>query len=635
MFSVHPGINIIIPLAGIGQRFKEDGYAAPKPLIKVLGEPIIFHVIKSLKTRPNDKIYIVYTPCLDVYGFSGIISKYFPSVKLIKISYPTRGAVETVLCGLQQITDNNPILVCDGDTFYKDDIIQDCYDIPGNGIFYFKDSANNPIFSYIKTTFDCKVIAIKEKEKISDSACTGAYLFKSTKLLKLYCEQILQTEQTSKGEYYISGIYSQMIKTGERVNAFLVENFTCLGTPNQVKAYCMANNDVKTNNHKRICFDLDGTLCTFPPTKNGYFGVQPIEKNIKKLKHLHSLGHTIIIHTARGMGSTGQNTGAALSKAHESVFWFLKEYKVPYDEIYFGKPQADFYIDDLAVPAHTDLDKELGFYDGKIEPRYFNKVRMNDTWTFKETNNPGEVYWYQNIPETVKMHFPIVNEAHTMFINGCGSIMIETIKGVPLSYLLVNGSLTTADIDLLFETLSKIHNSEYTPSNIGIYGNYAKKVTDRIKQINSINFPSWEHEAQFIITKLEGYQNNDLGIKGVVHGDPVLTNIFLCNGRALKFIDMRGMVDTERTIFGDVIYDYAKVYQSLCGYDCILNGVDHEGPYHYKLKDYFELEFIKRFPQHFFWLKLITASHFLSLIPLHTDYDKQIKYLGLMKKLIE
>ena len=35
---------------------------------------------------------------------------------------------------------------------------------------------------------------------------------------------------------------------------------------------------------------------------------------------------------------------------------------IEYDEIHFGKPWAQFYVDDCAVSAYTNLEKELGYY---------------------------------------------------------------------------------------------------------------------------------------------------------------------------------------------------------------------------------------------------------------------------------
>ena len=59
-------MNIVIPLGGVGERFKEEDFYNPKPLIKVKGKEIIRWVIESLKLdKKKDRIYIIYNPVLD------------------------------------------------------------------------------------------------------------------------------------------------------------------------------------------------------------------------------------------------------------------------------------------------------------------------------------------------------------------------------------------------------------------------------------------------------------------------------------------------------------------------------------------------------------------------------------------
>ena len=53
-------MNILIPLGGLGQRFKDVGYESPKPLIKALGKEIIIWLLDSLKTDKFDNVFIVY-----------------------------------------------------------------------------------------------------------------------------------------------------------------------------------------------------------------------------------------------------------------------------------------------------------------------------------------------------------------------------------------------------------------------------------------------------------------------------------------------------------------------------------------------------------------------------------------------
>ena len=48
---------LIIPLGGLGTRFKKFGYKNPKPLVNVFGKPIIFWLLDNLSC---DEVLIPY-----------------------------------------------------------------------------------------------------------------------------------------------------------------------------------------------------------------------------------------------------------------------------------------------------------------------------------------------------------------------------------------------------------------------------------------------------------------------------------------------------------------------------------------------------------------------------------------------
>ena len=52
-------INIVIPMAGRGSRFKEAGYKDPKPLIKINSKFMIEGVIDNL-TPKNNKAHFIF-----------------------------------------------------------------------------------------------------------------------------------------------------------------------------------------------------------------------------------------------------------------------------------------------------------------------------------------------------------------------------------------------------------------------------------------------------------------------------------------------------------------------------------------------------------------------------------------------
>ena len=400
---------ILIPLGGIGKRFKDNNYRKPKALINVLGSPIIFHLLDNLKFT-NELVYIVYNNEYKKYRFEDLLKKKYPKINLLFLCLRnnTKGAAETINIALKNLNiPDEPVLCLDGDNFYKCDIIK-LWNMK-NMIITVEDFNEKPIYSYIVTNKNV-VQDIIEKRKVSNYACTGAYGFNSYKELLKYTNIILENNITTKNEYYTSLVISEMIKDDAIFNYRIIKkrDWVCLGTPIQLRQFC----DNQTENHikKRICFDLDNTLVTYPKISGDYNTVEPISKNINYLKYLKKKGNTIIIYTARRMRTHQGNNGKILADIGEITFKTLKKYDIPFDEIYFGKPYADYYIDDLAINCFEDIEKDVGYYMDKIEPRYFNKIENNSIEIYRKSskNLDGEIYYYKNIPKIIKKNFPLL-----------------------------------------------------------------------------------------------------------------------------------------------------------------------------------------------------------------------------------
>lgn len=99
----------------------------------------------------------------------------------------------------------------------------------------------------------------------------------------------------------------------------------------------------------RICVDLDGVICQLRAEGQTYRDVAPIEGAVDKLRALRAAGHIVIIHTARHMRTCDGNVGKVLARIGPMTLEWLARHGVEYDEIYFGKPWADVYIDDNAL----------------------------------------------------------------------------------------------------------------------------------------------------------------------------------------------------------------------------------------------------------------------------------------------
>lgn len=356
-----PGINVIVPLGGLGSRFQKEGYLTrPKPFVPVLGKPMILWVLENLTLSKEDKLVIVYNPAFMNIGhfMREVVGVKYPDCVFVELPGPTRGAAETVLIGLQALDEaslKRPTLLADGDTFYTTDVVGKFREVCGthNACFCFEDTQPNPIYSYIDFNDALDIVEVKEKKKISDWANSGCYCFRSGSQLAAECEALIeakstQASQDGAGEYYTSGVIAALIAKKEPFRALKldVSDIHVLGTPTQVAEFCAT---WQQQPRQRFVFDFEGVVIA------GIKG-DMIARNVETMRRLKKQGHLIIIHSTR-------------TWSMESKTWaFLQQNNIPCDDLVLGKPRGDFYIGgpNTLDGVLTDLDKQFGFHPTEV-----------------------------------------------------------------------------------------------------------------------------------------------------------------------------------------------------------------------------------------------------------------------------
>ena len=125
----------------------------------------------------------------------------------------------------------------------------------------------------------------------------------------------------------------------------------------------------------RICIDLDGVIADFKKEGQTYVDVELIEGAKEKVKALKKNGHYIILYSARHMKTCNGNTGLVMAKVGHITLNWLKKHNIPYDEIHFGKPWADVYIDDNALRFENWNQIDC---DGSNLPLSNEKIKKED-----------------------------------------------------------------------------------------------------------------------------------------------------------------------------------------------------------------------------------------------------------------
>jgi capsule biosynthesis phosphatase len=111
----------------------------------------------------------------------------------------------------------------------------------------------------------------------------------------------------------------------------------------------------------RIAIDLDGTICPLKEPHQSYADLEPLPGAVARLAEFRAVGHHIVIITARNMATCESNVGQVLKNIGKLTFDWLEQWNIEYDEIYFGKPNAEVYIDDRAIRFQTwkEISEEL------------------------------------------------------------------------------------------------------------------------------------------------------------------------------------------------------------------------------------------------------------------------------------
>lgn len=91
---------------------------------------------------------------------------------------------------------------------------------------------------------------------------------------------------------------------------------------------------------RTLCIDIDGVLATTVPADR-YHEAEPLHGAIASVNELFDAGHEIVLFTARGSA-----TGADWRDLTERQ---MREWGVRYHRLMFGKPAADYYVDDRAL----------------------------------------------------------------------------------------------------------------------------------------------------------------------------------------------------------------------------------------------------------------------------------------------
>ena len=236
------GLNVLIPMAGLGSRFKEAGYVFPKPLVEVNGKPMIQAVVESLGVKAK-YTYIVQKEHYEKYSLSYLLNLITPDCNIVQVDGITEGAAVTCLLAKDYIDNDSPLIMANSDLIVVWNSRQFVYDLmtknADGGIATFKST--HPKWSYARVDGSGLVVEVAEKKPISDIATVGIYYWKHGSDFVKYAEEMISKNIRTNNEFYVCPVFNEAIADNKRVFTSDIKKMWGVGTPEDLNNYLYRN----------------------------------------------------------------------------------------------------------------------------------------------------------------------------------------------------------------------------------------------------------------------------------------------------------------------------------------------------------------------------------------------------------
>jgi dTDP-glucose pyrophosphorylase len=235
-------MNIVITMAGSGERFRRAGFDEPKFMIEAKGQSLFRWSMMSLENFfPLCQRLIFIVRSEDQAG--GFITSEMadwpvPEPILVPLSHRTDGQATSALVARDVWDSEKPLLIYNIDTHVKPDFLKPEMVTGGGWIPCFR--ADGSHWSFVRTDGTGRALEVREKQRISDFASVGLYWFETATLFEwAYAAHFEAGVESGLAERYIAPLYNDLIRAGHEVTMSEIPAAAVvpMGTPEELDRF--------------------------------------------------------------------------------------------------------------------------------------------------------------------------------------------------------------------------------------------------------------------------------------------------------------------------------------------------------------------------------------------------------------
>lgn len=249
-------MNIIIPMAGAGQRFAEAGYRIHKPAIPTTDRrsgkeyPMVVCAAMDLPgvSADGENLTFIDRTFHKAEGVEQKISEYYPKASFITAGSLTDGQACTCLLAKEKINNEEQLLIagCDNGMVMDAEKFWELTGICDVLVFTYRHHdavlSNPDAYGWMKTDDSGRICGVSIKKALSDTpmedhAVTSAFWFRHGNSFVSAAEKMIMQNDRINNEFYVDEVIQHAIELGMDARVFEIDRYLGWGTPKDYENY--------------------------------------------------------------------------------------------------------------------------------------------------------------------------------------------------------------------------------------------------------------------------------------------------------------------------------------------------------------------------------------------------------------
>lgn len=213
--------QLLVPMAGLGNRFVTAGYRTLKPMLPVHGMPLIELVLRNLGAKQASKVIVVIKKEDNLFeAVMKISEKIGINIEIFQLDKLSDGPADTCHAARGSLDMGQPLVIANSDQYLDAPITEYFKELEENKfsgmILAMEDS--DPKWSFVRIDNEGSALEVREKKVISNLATCGVYGFARAQDFIMGYELMREAGDRTNGEFYVAPIYNYLISYDFKVS---------------------------------------------------------------------------------------------------------------------------------------------------------------------------------------------------------------------------------------------------------------------------------------------------------------------------------------------------------------------------------------------------------------------------------